>query len=507
MPQPKIWWRGCRGLESEALKQDLEVEVCVVGGGIAGISTAYGLARAGHQVAILERKGIGSGELSRTSAHLASALDDQFQELVRLHGAGGARRARESHDAAINLVEEICYDEGIDCEFERVDGYLFLPPNGDIERLHRELAAAQLAGFSDAEWCLDLPIEGFDWGPAIRFPRQAQFHPVKYLLGLARAFLRLGGRIYEQTNAGTIEPGPPARIVTDRGHVVTARSMVCATSTPIVDWFAMHTKQAAFRSYMIAMRIEEDAVPPGLYWDMDEPYHHVRRWRDLLLIGGEDHRVGTDEGERTERYQRLEQWAQARFPVAGTVTQWSGQVLEPVDGLGFIGRNPGENEHLYIITGDSGHGLTHATLAGIIIPDLMDGKTNPWISLYAPARRTLKAAGAYLRENFTTVRHLADFVTPGEMPSEEIPNGSGAVVRRGLHKVAAYRDAQGTLHEFSATCPHMGCVVHWNPVERSWDCPCHGSRFTPQGEVLNGPATRNLDPIRAEETVEEKTGS
>jgi glycine/D-amino acid oxidase-like deaminating enzyme/nitrite reductase/ring-hydroxylating ferredoxin subunit len=492
-----IWWRGCRGLETDPLSENLETEVCVVGGGIAGLSTAYGLARAGHQVVLIERHGVGSGELSRTSAHLSSALDDQFQELIRIHGAGATRRARESHDAALNLIAEISFEEGIECEFEWVDGYLFLPPNGDIDKLHRELAAAQLAGFSDAEWCLDLPIEGFEWGPAIRFPRQAQFHPVKYILGLARAFLRLGGRIYERTNAVQIEAGPPAEVTTDRGFTVTARSLVCATSSPIVDWFAMHTKQAAYRSYVIAMRIKEDAVPPGLYWDFDEPYHHVRRWRDLLLVGGEDHRTGEDEGERTERYQHLEQWAQARFPVAGTVAQWSGQVLEPVDGLAFIGKNPGENEHLYIITGDSGHGLTHGTLAGIIIPDQMDGKPNPWIPIYAPARRSLKAAGRYMRENLTTVRHLADFITPGDMSIEEIPRRSGAVVRRGLHKIAVYRDAEGELHQCSATCPHMGCVVHWNPVERTWDCPCHGSRFTPQGEVINGPATRNLDPSTA----------
>ncbi len=491
-----IWWGGAPGLSTEPLTQDLRAEICVIGGGISGLTTAYLLARAGRRVVLLESQTVGSGETGRTSAHLSSALDDRFQVLVRLHGANGARMARASHEAAIDLIQHIAREERIDCEFQRVDGYLFLPPNGQLEVLEAELDAAREAGFDEAEWCLQLPIPGFDGGPAIRFPRQAQFHPVDYLQGLARAFIRHGGRICERCPVIDVDPGPPARAVTREGPVVTADHLVCATNTPIVDWLAKHSQQVANRTYVVAMRINEGAVPAGLYWDMEEPYHYVRRWGELLLIGGEDHRTGEDEGDSVTRFRNLEAWAQARFPVNGTATSWSGQILEPVDGLAYIGRHPGRHKHVYMITGDSGHGLTHGTLGGRLIADLIRGSTNPWASLYDPGRRNLRAAGEYIKETIATVRHLADRITPGEVSSAtEVPRGTGAVMRRGLAKVAVYRDEAGHLHEHSAICPHLGCVVNWNPVEHTWDCPCHGSRFTPGGQVINGPATKGLAEI------------
>ena len=491
-----IWWQGARGRPTEPLGLDLRTDVCVIGAGIAGLTTAYLLARAGRRAVVVESHTVGSGETGRTSAHLSSALDDRFQVLARLHGPNGARMARASHEAAIDLIQHIVSEEGIDCDFARVDGYLFLPPNGSLEVLEAELEAAREAGCDEAEWCLQLPIPGFRGGPAIRFPKQAQFQPIAYLHGLARALIKRGGAIWEDTRVTEVDAGPPARIVTQAGPVITADHVVSATNAPVIGWAGAQSRQVACRTYVLAMRIAPGAVPPGLYWDLAEPYHYVRRWGEVLLIGGEDHRTGEDEDDSVSRFRRLGEWAQARFPVDGTLARWSGQVLEPVDGLGYIGRNPGRHGHVYIITGDSGHGLTHGTLGGRLITDLIRGAANPWAPLYDPARLTLRAAGEYLKANLATVRHLAEHVTPGEVATAaEIPRGAGAVIRRGLAKIAVYRDEANLLHEHSAICPHLGCVVHWNPVEHTWDCPCHGSRFTPDGQVINGPAMKGLAEV------------
>lgn len=497
-----IWWQGARGRATDPLKEDVRTDVCVIGAGIAGLTTAYLLARAGRRAVVVDSHTMGSGETGRTSAHLSSALDDGFRLLARLHGPNGARMARASHEAAIDLIQHIVSEEGIDCEFERVDGYLLLPPNGSLELLEAELEAAREAGCDEAEWCLQFPVPGVGGGPAIRFPEQAQFHPIAYLHGLARAFTRRGGAIWENTHVVGVDPGPPARIVTGTGPVITADHVVSATNTPVIEWAGMQNRQVACRTYVVAMRIAPGAVPPGLYWDLAEPYHYVRRFGDLLLVGGEDHRTGEIEDESVDRFHRLGEWAQARFPVDGIQAKWSGQVLEPVDGLGHIGRYPGRHQHLYMITGDSGHGLTHGTLGGRLVTDLIRGTTNPWAPLYDPARVTLRAAGEYLKANLATVRHLTDRMTPGEVASPAgIPRGAGAVIRRGLAKVAVYRDEADVLHEHSAVCPHLGCVVHWNPVEHTWDCPCHGSRFTPDGQVINGPATRGLAEVATRRLV------
>jgi glycine/D-amino acid oxidase-like deaminating enzyme/nitrite reductase/ring-hydroxylating ferredoxin subunit len=493
------WMATADLLELEPIDRDLEAEVCVVGAGIAGLSTAYHLARAGRHVVVVDDGAVGGGETCRTTAHLTNALDDRYFELEKLHGEEGARLAAQSHAAAIDAIERNAAETGARCDFERVDGYLFAPP-GQAEVLDDELDAARRAGL-DVERLSQAPIDGFDTGPTLRFPRQAQFHPLPYLAALAHAIEAAGGRLV-RAHASQFAGGADARVQTADGHAISAGSIVVATNTPVNDRVTMHTKQAPYRTYVIALGIPRGAVRRALFWDTADPYHYVRLHTlegssALLIVGGEDHRTAqSDDGE--QRFARLEAWTRQRFPAARAVEyRWSGQVMEPVDSLAFIGRNPGDDDNVFIATGDSGNGITHGAIAGLLLSDLILGRANPWCELYDPARKSFKALGAFAHEAAASQVGYAGHFTPGEVASErEIAVDEGAVVRRGLSKVAVYRAPDGRFVERSAVCPHLGCIVAWNRTEKTWDCPCHGSRFAPDGHVVNGPALGDLAPAK-----------
>ena len=494
-----VWLATADLLKPSPLIGSEETDVCVVGAGIAGITTAYMLALEGRSVVVIDDGAIASGETHHTTAHLVNALDDRYFELERLHGQRGAKLAARSHTVAIETIEEIVGRENIECEFERVSGYLFAPPGESTDILARELAAAQRAEV-DVEHVEHLPLDFYDFGPALRFPNQAQFHPLKYVNGLAAALKRLGGRIYGDTHAISIEGGSRPHVETAAGQRITANKVVVATNTPVNDRVTMHTKQAPYRTYVIGARVPTGSIPRLLLWDTPDPYHYIRlqsangnRSHEYLIVGGEDHKTGQAD-DFDSRFAALESWARERFPMISDVPlRWSGQIIEPVDGLAFIGRNPGD-ENVYIATGDSGNGMTHGTIAGILVTDLIAGRENTWATLYDPARKSLRAVSQFARENLNVAVQYADHVTPGDVKTaDDIAPGSGAIVRRGFRQIAAYRDTIGNLHEHSATCTHLGCVVTWNATEESWDCPCHGSRFDKfDGHVLNGPAIKGL---------------
>ena len=502
-----IWMATVETPAFPALSKDTRADVCVIGAGIAGLTTAYLLTRAGKSVVVLDAGQVGGSESGRTSAHLTAALDYRYFRIASLHGAEGARYAAESHTAAINRIESIVALEEIDCDFERVDGFLVLAPDNEHSLLERELAATHRAGLTDTELRERTLVDKFDSGPALCFPRQAQFHPLKYLNGLALAIIRDGGKIYCQTKVVSIEDGEPATVRTDTDHTILANDVVVATNSPVNDWVAIHTKQAPYRTYAIGLRFPTGAMPHQLIWDTADPYHYIRLQstsrdpraeHEMLIVGGEDHKTG-QATDTNERFHALEQWARECFPMAEEVLfRWSGQVLEPVDTLAYIGRNPGEDKHIYIITGHSGNGMTYGTIGGIIISDLVTGRDNPWARLYDPSRISLRSALEYTKENLNVAEQYAQYFTPGDVDDvDDIAPGSGAIIRRGIHKIAVYKDEQGHVTERSAVCPHLYGIVSWNETEKTWDCPCHGSRFDRYGKAMTGPAVSGLDDVQS----------
>jgi glycine/D-amino acid oxidase-like deaminating enzyme/nitrite reductase/ring-hydroxylating ferredoxin subunit len=502
-----LWLDTTTRLDTPPLTSDTTTDVCVVGAGIAGLTVACLLAREGKGVVVVDAREIGAGQTAVTTAHLSNEIDDTYVEMLRLHGRDGARLACDSHRAAIDQIEAICRDERIDCRFERVDGFLFLADGDDPSTLDKELEAARAAG-ADVLRLPDAGVAGFRSGPCLRFAAQGQFHPLRYLYGLAAAVERRGGRIYGRTRVVSAQGGDEARVKTADGVTIRAGAVVIATNSPINDLVAIHTKQYPYHTYAIGARVAPGAITHALYWDTADPYHYVRLQRtterelggdtdepvDILIAGGEDHKTGQARDAET-RYERLEAWMRDRFPAAGEIVQrWSGQVMETMDGLGFIGRNPLDAPNVYIATGDSGMGMTHGTIAGILIRDLILRRVNPWTALYDPSRAKTGAALEWLKENVNVALQYTSWLRAGEAGSiDEIAPNTGAVVVEAGRKIAAFRDERGELHRRSAVCPHLGCIVAWNPAASTWDCPCHGSRFEATGEVINGPAVRGLD--------------
>lgn len=501
---PQIPWNdGDADARALPLTGDVRADVCIVGAGAAGLASAYLLAREGRSVVVLDERGVGHGDTALSTAHLTAWLDDGWARLVRLHGVEHARRAARSHTAAIDRLESIVLLEEIACGFERLDGWLCPEPGDDPQRLADEAAAALEVGL-DVEHLPHPPVRGLAAGGCLRIANQAQCDPVRLLRGLAAAVCRQGGRVY-RASAQEIAGDGPVRVVTTDGHGVDAEAAVLTTHAPLTDVYGLEEKQIPNRTYAIAGTVPAGTVPAALYWDMAEPFHYVRLVRgadgtpDLLVVGGEDHRTG-ESAASPERWERLEAWARGRFPMLGDVThRWSGQILASTDGLGFIGRT-GSRARVWISTGDSGTGLTHGMITGMIVADEIAERTNPWSEVYDPSRLRLRSVPELSRGALDVAAHLGSWLTPGDVSDvDAIAPGTGAVVRRGLRKVAVYRADDGRVVACSAVCTHRGCIVGWNGAERTWDCACHGSRFDVDGRRLAGPATRDLAPVDDDE--------
>ncbi len=503
---PTYWLQSTEPLVSDKLTKGLKTDVVIVGGGIAGLSVAYNLVKAGKKVVVVEDGNIGSGETGRTTAHLVNALDDRYYDLERMFGKDNAKLIASSHSEAIDFIENVIEKEKIECEFKRVNGYLFLHPSDEPSSLDKELKACNEAGLN-VEIVDEVPGMTDSIGPCLRFSDQAKFHPMKYLHGLYKVITENDGLVFTNTHAEIIDH---TGIVTLEGYEVKADHVVVATNTPVNNKYIPHLQQYAYRTYVIGARVKKNSLPDVLWWDTGDinanaeipPYHYVRlqpldEEYDLLIAGGEDHGTGLADAEHItegERYALLEKWTRSHFDIEDIVYQWSGQVMEPMDSLAYIGRNPTDHKNVYIVTGDSGNGMTHATIAGMLIKDLIVGNENEWADLYDPSRFKLFTAGKTFFKEVSQglISYMKTKPHPKDNEIESISSNEGKIVKMDGKPYGVYRDESSQLHIVGAECTHMKCIIKWNGDEKSWDCPCHGSRFTHEGKVINGPANKNL---------------
>ncbi|MEM7768967.1 MAG: FAD-dependent oxidoreductase [Cyanobacteria bacterium P01_A01_bin.37] len=478
-----------------SLEQDVSVDVAIVGGGLVGITAAKLLKQAGKTVAVIEADRIASGVSGHTTAKLTALHQLIYADLVEEVGTDKAQVYADSNQAAIEKVSALVQAENIDCDFSRQDAYTFARTQDNVGKIEAEVKAASKLGLPvDYVSGVDLP---FEIAGAIKLPNQAQFHPRKYILHLAGTLAGEGSHVFEQTRVITVNGENPCRVMTEHGGTVIAQDVIIATNLPILDQGLFFAKSYPKRSYLIGAYIDPTKAPTGMFIGIGQTYRSIRTTptddgRVLLLMGGEGHKVG-DADDTNERYQRLVNDLKTDFGVDAVDYRWSSQDMVSFDKLPYIGRLTPMSNHTYVATGFSHWGMSKSILSAMILSDLILGKSNPWADTYDAIRPTPFVSQTSIKQNLDVGSRWVGDRFKGLFESEEdIQSGDGKLITISGEKVAAYRDDTGNLHKVSPVCPHLGCIVDWNAAEKSWDCPCHGSRFSYGGDILQGPAVKCL---------------
>ena len=475
------------------LEEPVEVDVAVLGAGIAGITAATLLKDAGKTVAVLESREVLRGVTGHTTAKLTSGHTLVYSAIRAIFGPDEARLYAEANEAAIRHVRSVVEARGIDCDLETAVNYVYTESREEIDKIRDEVEAAKAAGLAVSfvdETPLPYPVAA-----AVRQENQAQFHARKYLLPLVEEIPGQGSHVFQETRALSVEDGEPCRVETDRGEV-RARDVIVATHLSVLDRGLYFAKTSPRRSYVLGIPVA--SAPEGMFISTERPSHSIRSTpldgRRLLLVGGEGHKTGQDKDTR-RCYAALEEWARSRIGAGEVEYRWSTHDNYSADRVPFVGKLTGRADHVYVATGFSGWGMTNGTVAAMILCDAILGRPNPWAELYDSTRiPKLRGFGRLAKENANAgTRWVADRLPGRRDAVDEIPAGEGRIVSLNGERAAVYKDESGALVALSAVCTHLGCIVAWNTAEKTWDCPCHGSRFDTTGKVVQGPAVRDLE--------------
>lgn len=479
----------------DRLEATEKVETAILGGGIVGITAAYHLTRAGRNVAVLERDRVVTGTTGHTTAKLTSLHGLRYRKLVERMGERRAQQYATANERAIDDVETIAQRHDIDCDFERLPAVTYVSNRERTDRIRDEVTVARQLGLpaSYAE-SSELPV---NMAAAVRFADQAQFHPRKFLLGLATEIEERGGHIYEETPATDVSSDQQFRVETPAG-TITAEHVIVATHFPIVDKWAFFARVYPKQSYVLAVTFS-DSSPEEMYYRTGESYFSVRPLPDdaasTALVGGQNHRTGHG-GKTRKRYRNLERELRSRFDVESVDYRWSTQDFVSIDGVPFVGTHQPFGNDAYVATGFGGWGMTNGIAAGRLLADRVLDRDTPWGDVYRPSRLTIDGTlREFVSHNTESARHLVEeYLKPRRSGMhDQVTRGEAAVLDSSDGPVGVYRDEDGEIHAVSAVCTHMGCVVNWNDAERSWDCPCHGSRFGVDGTVIDTPAIDDLE--------------